>query len=207
MVAGSPGDPAPDEGWGDTTLTAAERLYGWNTLEVLSLGSADIDRPVNAIPGRARAVLQLRYVAGTDVSRAREIVTEHLTDHGYPMVDVTVLGSFAASRTPLDDPWLRWAEEALEQVTAKPVAVLPNIGGSLPNHVFTDILGLPTLWLPHSYPGCLQHAPDEHMLSAIAREGVVLAATLFHALGRPSADRPLPARAELDRLAPADHSA
>ncbi|MFD0115818.1 M20 family metallopeptidase [Streptomyces sp. NPDC058320] len=207
VVAGSPGDPAPDKGWGDTTLTAAERLYGWNTLEVLSLGAADIDRPVNAIPGRARAVLQLRYVAGTDVSRAREIVAEHLSDHGYPMVDVTVLGSFAASRTALDDPWLRWAKGALEQVTDKPVAVLPNIGGSLPNHVFTDILGLPTLWLPHSYPGCLQHAPDEHMLSSIAREGVVLAATLFHALGHPSADRPLPARAGLDQPVPADHSA
>ena len=51
---------------------------------------------------------------------------------------------------------------------------------------------LPTLWLPHSYPGCLQHAPDEHLLAHIAREGLVLAAGLFHALGRPPVDRPLP---------------
>ena len=72
--------------------------------------------------------------------------------------------------------------------------MLPNIGGSLPNHVFTDILGLPTLWLPHSYPGCLQHAPDEHLLAPIAREGLVLATTLFHALGHPPADHALPTR-------------
>ncbi|QHC23540.1 M20 family metallopeptidase [Streptomyces sp. GS7] len=198
-VAGNPGDPAPDEGWGAPGLTAAERLYGWNTLEVLSLGSADIDHPVNAIPGRARAVLQLRYVAGTDVSRIREIVAEHLAARGYPMVDVTVRSSFPASRTPLDDPWVDWARTALEQVTGKAVAVLPNIGGSLPNHVFTDILGLPTLWLPHSYPGCLQHAPDEHLLGTIAREGLVLATALFHSLGHPSAEHPLPARAETHR--------
>jgi acetylornithine deacetylase/succinyl-diaminopimelate desuccinylase-like protein len=193
-VAGSPGDPAPDEGWGDQTLTPAERLYGWNTLEVLSLGSADIERPVNAIPGRARAVLQLRYVVGTDVCRLREVVTEHLACHGYPMVQVGIQGSFPASRTAPDDPWVRWATRALEQATERRVAVLPNIGGSLPNHVFTDILALPTLWLPHSYPGCLQHAPDEHMLGSIAREGVRLAITLFHALGNPTADNPLPAR-------------
>ncbi|MFI7125309.1 M20 family metallopeptidase [Nonomuraea sp. NPDC050153] len=193
-VANSPGDPIPDEGWGDTGLTAAERLYGWNTLEVLSMGSGDVDNPVNAIPGRARAILQLRYVAGTDVSGAEKAVAEHLAARGYPMVGVRVLRHFPASRTALDDPWVRWAKGTLEQATGEPVALLPNIGGSLPNFVFTDVLGLPTLWLPHSYPGCLQHAPDEHLLGAIAREGVVLAATLFHALGNPSADHPLPAR-------------
>ncbi|MEW2395150.1 M20 family metallopeptidase [Streptomyces sp. NPDC046862] len=195
-VANSPGDPAPDEGWGDTTLTTAERLYAWNTLEVLSLGAADIDHPVNAIPGRARAVLQLRYVAGTDVSRVGEILTEHLAREGYSMVDVTVLGRFAAARTPLDDPWVHWAKSALERVSEQPVTVLPNIGGSLPHSVFTDVLGLPALWLPHSYPGCLQHAPDEHMLAPIAREGLVLATALFHALGTPSPELPLPTHAK-----------
>lgn len=187
-VAGGPGDPAPDENWGDTGLTAAERLYGWNTLEVLALGSADIDNPVNAIPGRARAVLQLRYVVGTDVRHVERDIAAHLTAHGYPMVQVGTTGLCAASRTAPDDPWVRWAKGVLEQVTDRPVAVLPNIGGSLPNDVFTDILGLPTLWLPHSYPGCLQHAPDEHLLAPIAREGMVLAAALFHALGHPSTE-------------------
>ncbi|MFF4256844.1 M20 family metallopeptidase [Streptomyces sp. NPDC001663] len=192
-VAGSPGDPVPDERWGDTSLTAAERLYGWNTLEVLSLGAADVDRPVNAIPGRARAVLQLRYVAGTDVSRVGEILAEHLAKDGYSMVDVTVTGRFDAGRTPLDDPWVDWAKSALERVAERPVTVLPNIGGSLPHSVFTDVLGVPALWLPHSYPGCLQHAPDEHLLAPIAREGLVLATALFHALGNPNRELPLPA--------------
>lgn len=194
-VAASPGDPVPDEGWGEPELSAAERLYAWNTLEVLALGAADADRPVNAIPGSARAVLQLRYVVGTDADQVADAVTRHLAEHGYPMVDVRVLGSFAASRTPLDDPWVRWTRTTLEEITGGPIAVLPNIGGSLPNAVFTDVLGLPTLWLPHSYPGCLQHAPDEHLLAHIAREGLVLATGLFHTLGRPPADRPLPTHA------------
>ncbi|WP_410652456.1 M20 family metallopeptidase [Amycolatopsis sp. cmx-4-54] len=183
-IGNTPGDPALDAGWGDTGLTAAERLYGWNTLEVLSLGAADIDRPVNAIPGRARAMLQLRYVAGTDVDGVGEAIKKHLAAQGFSMVDVTAEGSFRASRTPVDDPWAGWAKSVLDEVTDRRVAILPSFGGGLPNHVFTDLLGLPTLWLPHSYPGCLQHAPDEHLLAPIAREGVVLAAALFHALGR-----------------------
>ena len=39
-------------------------------------------------------------------------------------------------------------------------ALLPNLGGSLPNDVFSETLGLPTLWVPHSYPACSQHAPN-----------------------------------------------
>ncbi|WP_020641409.1 M20 family metallopeptidase [Amycolatopsis balhimycina] len=183
VVANTPGDPALDDGWGDPRLTAAERLYGWNTLEVLALGAGDVDRPVNAIPGRARAVLQLRYVAGTDVGGVADAVAKRLAAQGFPMVGVTVDGSFEASRTPVDDPWVRWAKSTLDAVADRPVALLPSFGGGLPNHVFTDVLGLATLWLPHSYPGCLQHAPDEHLLASVAREGLVLATALFHALG------------------------
>ncbi|WP_410630762.1 M20 family metallopeptidase [Amycolatopsis sp. cmx-4-83] len=172
---------APDEDWGDQRLTPAERLYGWNTLEVLALDAGNADRPVNAIPGSARAVLQLRYVAGTDVDGVAPAIRKHFAAHGFPMLDVRADASFLASRTPVDDPWVGWAKSTLDAVAEKPVALLPNFGGGLPNHVFTDVLGLATLWLPHSYPGCLQHAPDEHLLAPVAREGLVLATALFDA--------------------------
>ena len=35
----------------------------------------------------------------------------------------------------------------------KKPAVLPNLGGSLPNDIFTDVLGLRTVWVPHSMQG------------------------------------------------------
>jgi acetylornithine deacetylase/succinyl-diaminopimelate desuccinylase-like protein len=190
-VGNTPGDPHVDQDWGDTNLTAAERLYGWNALEVLALGAADIKSPINAIPGRARALLQLRYVAGTDVSRAQEMITKHLASRGFHMVNVEATVQ-PASRTPLDDPWVQWAKGVLNAATDGRVVVLPSIGGTVPNDVFTVTLGMPSLWLPHSYPGCLQHAPDEHMLASIAREGLELATALFYALGNPSTHHPLP---------------
>jgi hypothetical protein len=66
------------------------------------------------------------------------------------------------------------------------VAVLPNLGGSLPNDVFADVLGLPTVWIPHSYAGCSQHAPDEHLLGSVAREALGLMAGLWWDLGEPA---------------------
>ena len=60
--------------------------------------------------------------------------------------------------------------EFIKKTTKKKPAILPNLGGGLPNDVFSEILGLPTLWVPHSYASCSQHAPNEHMLPEIARE-------------------------------------
>src|SRR6202521_2331613 len=65
-----PDEPALSDNWGEEGLSAAERLYAWNTLEVLAMSAGNIDKPANAIPGRARAVLQLRFVVGTQVDQA-----------------------------------------------------------------------------------------------------------------------------------------
>ncbi|MFL4473425.1 M20 family metallopeptidase [Paeniglutamicibacter sp. MACA_103] len=176
-------DPNVDADWGDPELTPAERVYGWNTLEVLAMGAADPQNPVNAIPGTARAVLQLRFVVGTQVQDLEGQVQRALNEAGFPMVKAKVRTSFPASRIEPDDPWVSWASESLRESTGLPTTILPNIGGSLPNAVFESILGLPTLWIPHSYPGCLQHAPNEHMLEPIARQGLQLMCGLFHDLG------------------------
>ena len=71
---------------------------------------------------------------------------------------------FRATRLPVEDPWVDWALASIAASTGKRPALLPNLGGSLPNDAFSEILGLPTLWVPHSYPACLQHGPDEHLL-------------------------------------------
>ena len=70
-VEPSADEPQLAENWGEEGLSAAERLYAWNTLEVLAISSGNIDKPANAIPGQARAVLQLRFVVGTKFDRSR----------------------------------------------------------------------------------------------------------------------------------------
>jgi acetylornithine deacetylase/succinyl-diaminopimelate desuccinylase-like protein len=178
-----PDEPAVSENWGEEGLSAAERLYAWNTLEVLAMSSGNIDKPANAIPGHASAVLQLRFVVGTKVDAVIDAVRKHLHDRGFTMVDVQATQRFAASRTDFDSPWVNWTAESIRKTTGKAPAVLPNFGGSLPNDVFSDSLGLPTMWVPHSYPGCSQHAPDEHILLSVTEEALGIMAGLFWDLG------------------------
>jgi acetylornithine deacetylase/succinyl-diaminopimelate desuccinylase-like protein len=176
-------EPALSPDWGEEGLSAAERLYAWNTLEVLAMSSGSIASPANAIPGEAHAVLQLRFVVGTRIDQVVDAVQAHLHDNGFAMVEVRAAQSFAASRTDFDSPWVNWAAESIRRTTGRAPAILPNFGGSLPNDVFSEGLGLPTIWVPHSYPGCSQHAPNEHILLSVTEEALGIMAGLFWDLG------------------------
>jgi len=176
-------EPALSENWGEEGLSDAERLYAWNTLEVLAMSSGNIEKAANAIPGRAQAMLQLRFVVGTRVEKVVDVIRAHLQAKGFPTIEVRATQSFAASRTDFDSPWITWAAQSIRQTTGTAPAVLPNFGGSLPNDVFSDALGLPTIWVPHSYPGCSQHAPNEHILLSVTEEALGIMAGLFWDLG------------------------
>ena len=58
-----------------------------------------------------------------------------------------------------------------------------SIGGSLPNGVFAEGLGLPTIWIPHSYASCSQHWPDEHILLRLSKNAIELMAGLYWDIG------------------------
>jgi hypothetical protein len=91
-----------------------------------------------------------------------------------------------ATRLDPDNDWVRFARDSIERTTGQPPVLLPNLGGSLPNDVFADILGLPTVWVPHSYAACSQHAPDEHLLAPVAREALAIMAGMWWDLGEPA---------------------
>ncbi|CAD6519984.1 Succinyl-diaminopimelate desuccinylase [Paraburkholderia hiiakae] len=177
------GDPVIDTEWGEPGLTPAERVFGSNTLEVLAMVAGNPAHPVGAIPATSRAFCQLRFVVGTDIARLEAHLRAHLDQCGFRDVEIGVTLVAPATRLAPDHPWVTWAVRSIAQTTDKKVAILPNLGGTIPNDAFADVLGLPTIWIPHSYPGCAQHAPNEHMLGTVAREALQLMAGLFWDLG------------------------
>jgi acetylornithine deacetylase/succinyl-diaminopimelate desuccinylase-like protein len=185
---GGSGAPDVDPDWGEPGLSPAENIYAWNSFAVLAMLCGNPDRPVNAISPWARARCQLRYIAGTRRDRILPALREHLDKHGFQNVRVErpppeTADGFEASRTEPDNPWAQWVKGAVARSTNGPLAVIPQTGGSICNELFTDLLGIPAIWVPHSYPGCSQHAPDEHILMPLSRNALEVMAGLYWDLG------------------------
>jgi len=183
QVGGGPDDPAVDVDWGEPDQTPIERVLAWNALEVLAMRTGNPDFPVNAIPAHAKAHVQLRFVVGTDIGKLRQHVQTHLRERGFGDIEVGEPVVMQATRLDPDNPWVRFVLASIERSTGVAPALLPNLGGSLPNDVFADGLGIPTVWVPHSYPACSQHAPDEHLLKPVVRQALQLMTGLFWDLG------------------------
>ena len=186
-IDGGEDGPAVEPGWGEPSLTPAERVFGWCSFEVLAFTTGNPERPVNAIPPRAAATCQLRFVVGVNPDDILPALRRHLDRLGFDKVEVSPAREecLAATRLDPDHPWVRWAAASLERTTGRKPAILPNLGGSLPNDVFAVTLGLPTVWVPHSYASCSQHAPNEHLLGPVAEEGLRIMTGLFWDLGVP----------------------
>jgi len=123
----------------------------------------------------------MRFVKGSDPANFLPAIQRHLREKGFGNVKVREVreSRYAATRMEPNDPWVEWAMESIMRTTEVPADFLPNLSGSIPNDVFADVLGLPTLWIPHSYAGCSQHAPNEHLLVPIVREELRVMAGLF----------------------------
>ena len=183
-VGGGENMPTINPHWGEPDMTIAERVFASNTFEVRAFETGNPQSPANAIPPNAVVFGHLRYVVGTDTTKLMPFLRSHLDKHGFN--DISIVSErepLNATRLDPDHPWAKWTVRSLSETAGDDIAVIPNLGGSLPNDVFADTLGLPTIWVPHSYAGCSQHAPNEHILEPITKSALRLMTGLWWDLG------------------------
>jgi acetylornithine deacetylase/succinyl-diaminopimelate desuccinylase-like protein len=179
------GGPEISKTWGEADQSPAERVFGWNSFTILAQESGVPEAPQNAISGFARAACQLRFVVGTVEDDILPSLRRHLDSLGFEAVEITQTNEAIAPATRLDpdNPWVRFVTRSLTETSGKPPHVLPNLGGFIPNHVFCYTLGLPTIWIPHSYGGCSQHAPNEHVIVSVSLDAARCMTGLFWDIG------------------------
>ncbi|OED35931.1 hypothetical protein AB833_29195 [Chromatiales bacterium (ex Bugula neritina AB1)] len=186
-IEAGPGAPEIDPDWGEPGMTPAAKVYGWNSFAVLAMKAGNPENPVNAIAPSASAHCQLRFFAGTNADTILESLRTHLDSNGFPQVEIVTPeennAGFAASRTEPDHPWVESVFSSIESTINEKPAVIPSMGGSICNDLFTDLLGLPAIWIPHSYAACSQHAPDEHILLSLTRSALPLMTGLYWDIG------------------------
>lgn len=114
------------------------------------------------IPHEARAKLDMRLVPGQD-PEAIFARMEAWAKERHPSVALKNLWSWPASYTQPTLPVCRQVEAAVEDVWSQPPLKLPLMGGSVPNFVFTQTLGIPAVIVPYANHDEDNHAPNENI--------------------------------------------
>ena len=182
------GGPTIDPDWGEPGLTAAEKVFGWCSFDGPGLrgrqpedaGQRRSATGLGALP----AALRRRHRLGECAAGAAPPSRPARLPDGRDRARRATRSCRRRGSTPIT-LGCDGRSTSIARSTNKPPVVLPNLGGSLPNDIFSEILGLPTVWVPHSYPACSQHAPNEHLPVAIAREGLAMMAGLYWDLAEP----------------------
>lgn len=141
--------------------------YLWPTVNVNHVmtdgASPQLRRTI--IPRSVHARLDIRLTPDTPLAAVREIVERAAADHKGRTPGVTFTVTTAgqpASYTSPARPEFGWLLRLLEQQDDGEPLALPILGGTLPLHVFTDVLGIPALWIPAANSGNQQHDINEH---------------------------------------------
>ena len=136
----------------------------------------------------ALAKADVRLVGGQDPQAVLEAFRKFARDRGYHGIEIRGIKSTPASRTPLDHPMVPMVKAAVEKGFNKKVLVVPSLGGTTPDFVFTRLLGLPSIVVPLAPYDENNHAPNEStkvsLYLAGIRSGLHLLEALSHGEGR-----------------------
>ncbi|MDQ3027554.1 MAG: M20/M25/M40 family metallo-hydrolase [Pseudomonadota bacterium] len=131
----------------------------------------------------AIAKADIRLVGGQDPDSVFAAIQRFARDRGYHGIEIRNLKGTPASRTPLDHPMVSKVKAAVEKGFGKKVLVVPSLGGTTPDFVFTRLLGLPSIVVPLAPYDENNHAPNESTKVSLYLAGVRSGLHLIEALG------------------------
>jgi acetylornithine deacetylase/succinyl-diaminopimelate desuccinylase-like protein len=100
-----------------------------------------------------------------------------------PGVDFIPLDGMLPSKTPMESPFAEPLRDAIRAAHGVDALEIPSAGGSLPNYVFTKILGKPAFVIPYGNADEANHAPNENLTLDCFINGIGTGAATLAYLG------------------------
>ena len=113
------------------------------------------------LPAEASAKVDFRLVPDQRPQQVLTQLREHLDAHGFSDVEIVFLGGNPGAKTDPDHPAVGIAVRAAEDVYDKPTEINPMIGGSGPNFIFQEYLGVSIISNGANDADSRAHAPNE----------------------------------------------
>jgi acetylornithine deacetylase/succinyl-diaminopimelate desuccinylase-like protein len=161
-----------------------ERLSCWPTLTINGLhGGYGGPESKTVLPHEAFAKCDIRLVEAQTVEEIFAKVEAHVRRHA-PGVELIRQGGMDPSKTPLDSPYAEPLRRAVRAAQGEEPLIVPALGGSLPDYVFTKILGIPAFTVPYANADEANHAPNENLELERFIKGIKTGAAMLTYLGK-----------------------
>ncbi|WP_430255121.1 M20/M25/M40 family metallo-hydrolase [Neorhizobium sp. DAR64872/K0K18] len=160
-----------------------ERLMFQPTLTINGLhGGYGGPGQKTVLPSEAYAKCDIRLVESLTPDYVFEKVRAHVERYA-PDVEFVPQNSMLPSKTPMDSPFASVIREAIVAARGVEPLLYPSLGGSLPDYVFTKILGKPAFVVPYANADQANHAPNENLKLDLFHAGIRTGAALLAKLG------------------------
>jgi acetylornithine deacetylase/succinyl-diaminopimelate desuccinylase-like protein len=123
------------------------------------------------IPSTATVKFDMRLVADQDPEDIYQKIKDHVAKHS-PNVEVENLGMMFPSRTSPDLDVIQTVVQAVKKTHEQDPLVLPVIGASFPDYVFTRILKQPSVLVPYANADENNHSPNENLEVHLFLKGI-----------------------------------
>lgn len=137
------------------------------------------------LPCEAFVKCDVRLVEPLTPDYVFEKVAAHVKRHA-PDVEFVPLNGMLPSKTAMDSPYAEPIRKAVLAARGVEPLLYPTVGGSLPDYVFTKILGFPAFVVPYANADEANHAPNENLEIERFIDGIKTGAALLAELGRMS---------------------
>jgi acetylornithine deacetylase/succinyl-diaminopimelate desuccinylase-like protein len=135
------------------------------------------------LPCEAFVKCDIRLVEPLTPEYVFEKVAAHVRRYA-PDVEFIPLNGMLPSTTPMDSPYAEPIRAAVVAARGVEPLLYPTVGGSLPDYVFTKILGLPAFVVPYANADEANHAPNENLKIECFIDGIKTGAALLAELGK-----------------------
>lgn len=134
-------------------------------------------RPI--IPNEARAKVDIRLVGDQSPDDVIDAIRRHMDDNGFGHIELTSIVAQPASKTSLDHPLATAVAAAVTEGFGKEPMLVPGLGGTTPEYVFTKLLGMPAFCVPYAPNDESNHAPNESTKVSLFLAGIKTTAALL----------------------------
>jgi acetylornithine deacetylase/succinyl-diaminopimelate desuccinylase-like protein len=134
------------------------------------------------LPHIAVVKCDMRLVEAQSVDEILDKVEAHVKRHA-PEVEFIRQGGMEPSKTPLESPFTVPLRQAFVTAQGEEPLLIPAMGGSLPDYVWTKILGVHAFITPYANHDEANHAPNENLEVARFIKGIRTGAAVLAYLG------------------------